>query len=249
MVALDLADNVLDTSTMPAGVAATPEPPSRWRRRGRPNSVALVPDAREAWPRTTWWSGHGRRTERTASVRLVKRIPPGAGLGGGSADAAAVLRWAGCHDTGIAAGLGADVPSAWPVAGPSSPGAARRWAPLPFEERTFRARPAALRRGHGGRLHLAFDRMGGPPASRGRATGTHHRGLRRWRWSRAGGGGGARPKRPTGSTAAARSVRPPKNRRRGGRRVSTPGAGRVARAGGGSSPRYPLVARTVPVLT
>jgi 4-diphosphocytidyl-2-C-methyl-D-erythritol kinase len=47
---------------------------------------------------------------RRAHVRLVKRIPAGAGLGGGSADAAAVLRWAGCHDAAVAARLGADVP-------------------------------------------------------------------------------------------------------------------------------------------
>jgi 4-diphosphocytidyl-2-C-methyl-D-erythritol kinase len=48
--------------------------------------------------------------DRRAAVRLVKRIPPGAGLGGGSSDAAAVLRWAGCTDPAVAVSLGADVP-------------------------------------------------------------------------------------------------------------------------------------------
>lgn len=51
-----------------------------------------------------------RHLDRRAHVRLVKRIPAGAGLGGGSADAAAVLRWAGIDDVELAASLGADVP-------------------------------------------------------------------------------------------------------------------------------------------
>jgi 4-diphosphocytidyl-2-C-methyl-D-erythritol kinase len=47
---------------------------------------------------------------RTAGVHLTKRIPLGGGLGGGSADAGAILRWAGCDDLDLAASIGADVP-------------------------------------------------------------------------------------------------------------------------------------------
>jgi 4-diphosphocytidyl-2-C-methyl-D-erythritol kinase len=51
-----------------------------------------------------------RLVGRRANVDLTKRIPIGAGLGGGSADAAAVLRWAGVVGAEVALELGSDVP-------------------------------------------------------------------------------------------------------------------------------------------
>ena len=50
------------------------------------------------------------RAGRSAHVQLTKNIPHGGGLGGGSADAAAILRCAQVTDRELAAGLGADVP-------------------------------------------------------------------------------------------------------------------------------------------
>lgn len=51
-----------------------------------------------------------RLVERTAAISIDKAIPSGGGLGGGSADAAVVLRWAGFSDLRIASRLGADIP-------------------------------------------------------------------------------------------------------------------------------------------
>jgi 4-diphosphocytidyl-2-C-methyl-D-erythritol kinase len=51
-----------------------------------------------------------RLAGRSARVHIDKRIPHGGGLGGGSADAAAVLRWADFDDLERASRLGADIP-------------------------------------------------------------------------------------------------------------------------------------------
>jgi 4-diphosphocytidyl-2-C-methyl-D-erythritol kinase len=50
-----------------------------------------------------------RVTGRSARVTVTKNIPHGGGLGGGSADAAAILHWAGVTDLEVAADIGADV--------------------------------------------------------------------------------------------------------------------------------------------
>ena len=76
-------------------------------------------------------------TGRTAKVHVVKRIPPGAGLGGGSTDAAAVLRWAGCTDLKVAVRLGADVPFCLAGGRAMVRGVGEEVEALPFEERQF----------------------------------------------------------------------------------------------------------------
>jgi 4-diphosphocytidyl-2-C-methyl-D-erythritol kinase len=75
--------------------------------------------------------------ERRAHVRLDKRIPVGAGLGGGSADAAAVLRWAGCDDLARAGSLGADVPFCLVGGRARVRGIGDIVEPLPFEAREY----------------------------------------------------------------------------------------------------------------
>jgi 4-diphosphocytidyl-2-C-methyl-D-erythritol kinase len=68
---------------------------------------------------------------------VVKRIPVGAGLGGGSADAAAVLRWAGVMDPAVAVGLGADVPFCLRGGRARVTGIGETIEPLSFEARRF----------------------------------------------------------------------------------------------------------------
>jgi 4-diphosphocytidyl-2-C-methyl-D-erythritol kinase len=101
---------------------------------------------------------------RQAHVTLRKRIPVGAGLGGGSADAAAVLRWAGCTDLAVAASLGADVPFCLVGGIARVRGVGERVDPLPFESVegeafTLLTPPVAVRTPA---VYRAWDELGGP---------------------------------------------------------------------------------------
>jgi 4-diphosphocytidyl-2-C-methyl-D-erythritol kinase len=104
-----------------------------------------------------------RAAGRTAHVRLHKRIPMGGGLGGGSADAAAALRWAGVTDLALAASLGADVPFCLVGGRAHVGGIGEILEPLPYVRREFTLltppfgvfTPAVYR---------AWDDLGGPRA-------------------------------------------------------------------------------------
>lgn len=78
-----------------------------------------------------------RACGRRAGVTLVKRIPARAGLGGGSSDAGAVLRWAGVHDAAVAVELGADVPFCVHGGRALVRGIGEEVTPQPFEERHY----------------------------------------------------------------------------------------------------------------
>ena len=103
---------------------------------------------------------------RRASVRLDKQVPAGAGLGGGSADAAAVLRWAGCSDPSVAARLGADVAFCLVGGRARVTGVGEVVDPLPFVARTFTllVPPVAVSTPL---VYRAWDQLGGPSAADG----------------------------------------------------------------------------------
>ncbi len=102
---------------------------------------------------------------RRAHVVVDKRIPAGAGLGGGSADAAAVLRWADCTDVDVATVLGADVPFCLIGGCAHVTGVGENVRPLPFVERAYTlctppfgvSTPAVYR---------MWDELGGPTGAR-----------------------------------------------------------------------------------
>ncbi len=72
---------------------------------------------------------------RKAGVTLLKRIPLGGGLGGGSADAGAILRWAGGVTDEFALTLGGDVPFCQLGGRALVEGVGEKLTPLGYEER------------------------------------------------------------------------------------------------------------------
>ena len=100
---------------------------------------------------------------RTAHVRLDKRIPAGAGLGGGSADAAAILRWAGVTDLDLAASIGADVAFCLVGGRARVRGIGEVVEPLPFEPRTFTLLTPPVHCSTPA-VYGAWDGLGGPTA-------------------------------------------------------------------------------------
>ena len=141
MVALSLADELTITEGS-TGLTVTAEPGSRAGALGR-DGGNLVVRALAA-------------VGRTAAVHLVKRIPLGGGLGGGSSDAAAVLRWAGCNDAGTALELGSDVPFSLAGGCALVEGVGDVVTPLEFVRREFvlLIPPFGV---HTGRVYAAWD--------------------------------------------------------------------------------------------
>jgi len=122
MVTLDLADELVFTDGE-SGLVVVAEPGT--------HTDGLPPAEHNLIRRALSVCG------RSASVQLTKRIPLGGGLGGGSADAAAVLRWTGCTDPALAASLGADVPFCVVGGRARVEGVGERVTPLPFVARDY----------------------------------------------------------------------------------------------------------------
>jgi len=107
-----------------------------------------------------------RLVGRRAHVTVRKRIPPGAGLGGGSADAAAILRWAGHTDLATAAMLGADVPFCLTGGRARVEGIGEIVSPLPPEPRRFTLLTPSILCATAA-VYAAWDELGGPTGANG----------------------------------------------------------------------------------
>lgn len=99
-------------------------------------------------------------------VEVTKRIPAGAGLGGGSADAAAILRAAGFDDLTAAARLGADIAFCLVGGRARVRGIGEIVEPLPHIARTVTLLTPPLHTSTP-EVYRAWDALGGPRGEHG----------------------------------------------------------------------------------
>ena len=99
-------------------------------------------------------------------VHVTKRIPAGAGLGGGSSDAAAILRAAGFDDLEQAAKLGADVAFCLVGGRARVTGIGEIVEPLAFVDRTVTLLTPTVQCSTAA-VYRAWDELGGPTGDHG----------------------------------------------------------------------------------
>ena len=172
MVSLALHDVVTVSAPPPDGDAPDPRDDDGRGRDGgdgadRPVRISAVGPFADGVPLdgTNLVARALQRVGRRAEVIIDKRIPHGGGLGGGSTDAAAVLRWGGHgttpDDLASASTLGADIPFCMIGGRARVRGIGEIVDPLPVVERDITliipplavSTPAAYR---------AWDELGGP---------------------------------------------------------------------------------------
>ncbi len=144
MVALDLADHITITQADTTHISLT-----------GPYAQGIATDATNLVHRALSLVG------RTAHVAIHKNIPHGGGLGGGSSNAAAILRWAQFTNLELAATIGADVPFSLTGGRAQVQGIGEFVHPLVYERRDITLlippvhTPTPL-------VYRTWDEMGGP---------------------------------------------------------------------------------------
>jgi len=151
MVTLDLADELTINSI---------DGPSQLRFAPTPEAEGLPTDGTNLIRKALDLMG------RQAKVVVRKNIPSEAGLGGGSADAAAIFRWGGMSDPTIAARLGADIPFCIVGGRALVSGIGEEVEPLPFKPMTFTLMTPPLACPTGA-IYQAWDDLGSPEGENG----------------------------------------------------------------------------------
>ena len=165
MVTLDVADR-LEIDPIDSQQAGVPD----GQRRDRTQVAMLDQNGREfadAPPLSENLVARAlKMADREAIVKVHKRIPAGAGLGGGSADAAAVLRWAGFTDHVKAARIGADVAFCINGGRARVTGIGEVIEPLDYEHEHYTLLTPPLSCDTAA-VYAAWDELGGPVGANG----------------------------------------------------------------------------------